>query len=66
MEERVAERLADLPPVVKVAASEVQATVAPEAPILGQKLSNEKWLSDMMDGIETAVKETMGGRQYQA
>jgi hypothetical protein len=65
IETKVEQRLADMPPITKVAASSV---VAPaDAPALGVgPMSNQAWKSAMRESIEQATKDTLSGQRYQS
>jgi transposase len=61
IEEKVEARLRDVPPVVKVAASQVGATVAADTPASGNSQ-----VKALVDSIVQAGKDTYGGAKYQA
>jgi hypothetical protein len=63
VEEKVEERLRNVPEVVTVAASQVAATAAPGTQPVTK---GNAQLAELMDGIKQATKDTLGGRKFQA
>lgn len=62
IEEKVEARLRDVPPVVKVAASQVGATaVAP-----GAQQPGNSFIKELVKGITQATEDTVGGAKYKA
>jgi len=70
LEEKVNERLRDVPPVVTVAPSQVQATVQDEQPkglTFGQRPEVvEKYTSQLLESIERLVDQRVKGAKYKA
>ena len=69
VEEKVAARLRDLPPVVKVSASEMQATVVTNETIKGltfgqQKDATDQYAQKLLGDISRVIKQEMQGAQY--
>jgi len=70
-EERVEEALRNVPPVVKVAASEVQATVQPDGQaegfVVGQRPDvAEKFTGQLLESIDRLVNRELKGTKYKA
>jgi Zn finger protein HypA/HybF involved in hydrogenase expression len=71
IEEKVAARLADVPPGARVAPTMVGATAAPDSPeglTFGRQspATQKNFLPELMKSIEQASKDTVGGVKYQA
>jgi hypothetical protein len=69
VEEKVEQRLRDVPPVVKVSASSVAAPVADGAPgfTFGRQPAKQNdFLPTLMKSISEAVEDTMGSSKFQA
>ena len=69
VEEKVAARLRDLPPVVKVSASEMAASVVPDGKPQGltfgqQKDATDQYAQKLLGDISRVIKQEMQGAQY--
>jgi len=68
VEEKVEQRLRDLPKAVTVAASQVNATAVDEQPpkglVFGQKSATPEFLPELMKGIQQVVKDTAEGAGF--
>jgi hypothetical protein len=69
VEEKVEQRLQDVPPVVKISASSIAAPVADGAPgfTFGRQPAKQNdFLPTLMKSISEAVEDTMGSSKFQA